>query len=189
MSIPLAHALADYALSLPADECQKRLPRFLAKLELFDAPILGRLLSSLQQIPVNRLAGKTALQTAEQALAAGHSVVVYPEATTTKDPDLWPCPITPEQDARFDGRYRHGAVKMAAKTGSLIIPTMQWLDRTNRLRRPTAHIHFGEPIRLSADANPADETRSLMLTVAKMMAEARSLDKIPDDVTARIMTD
>jgi 1-acyl-sn-glycerol-3-phosphate acyltransferase len=67
-------------------------PKILAKHSLFTVPVVGWVLRTTGQIPVFRNttdAGKS-LAAAEQALAAGECVAVFPEGTLTRDPDLWP---------------------------------------------------------------------------------------------------
>jgi 1-acyl-sn-glycerol-3-phosphate acyltransferase len=69
-----------------------RTPRFLAKAGLWRRPVVGRVLRATAQIPVYR--GQTdaaeSLRAAAAALDAGETVVIYPEGTTTLDPDQWP---------------------------------------------------------------------------------------------------
>jgi 1-acyl-sn-glycerol-3-phosphate acyltransferase len=68
-----------------------RRPRFLAKAELFRNPILRPFLRGAHQIPVDRGSGSSApLESALTALARGEVVVVYPEGTTTRNPDFSP---------------------------------------------------------------------------------------------------
>lgn len=92
-----------------------RIPHFLAKKELFEAPVIGKPLTKLQQIPVDR-AGRSidALNIAEKVLAQQGVIVIYPEGTVTKDPDLWP----------MVGRI--GMVRLALSTGAPVIPVGQW---------------------------------------------------------------
>ena len=69
-----------------------RIPRYLAKAGLFKNKFLGFFLRSAGQIPVYR-ASKDAVGAYDAAVAAvrdGKCVVVYPEGTITRDPDLWP---------------------------------------------------------------------------------------------------
>ena len=68
-----------------------RRPRFLAKRELFDVRLVGTVLRGVRQIPVDRGTGdRTPLRRAEEALAAGEVVLVYPEGTVTDRPDGLP---------------------------------------------------------------------------------------------------
>ncbi len=81
--LTLAHALYDGA---------RRMPRFLAKAELFGVPGLGFVMRKSNQISVYRRSREAAnsLRDAEAALAAGELIVVYPEGTCTRDPNGWP---------------------------------------------------------------------------------------------------
>ena len=69
-----------------------RKPRYLAKSGLFKNRALGYFLRSAGQIPVERLTknAKGAFDAAVAAVESGECVVVYPEGTLTRDPDLWP---------------------------------------------------------------------------------------------------
>ena len=69
-----------------------RMPRYLAKSGLFKNRALGYFLRSAGQIPVERLTknAKGAFDAAVAAVEEGECVVVYPEGTITRDPDLWP---------------------------------------------------------------------------------------------------
>ena len=71
---------------------QGRVPRYLAKAALFDVFFAGWVLRSSGQIPVHRLSSDAsrAFDAAVAAVREGKLVVVYPEGTLTRDPDLWP---------------------------------------------------------------------------------------------------
>ncbi|WP_068110087.1 lysophospholipid acyltransferase family protein [Nocardioides dokdonensis] len=93
-----------------------RLPRYLAKADLFKHPLLRRFLHALGQIPVHR-ASSTAAGAYAAAVAAvrrGECVVVYPEGTITRDPGLWPM------------RGKSGAARIALATGCPVVPVGQW---------------------------------------------------------------
>ena len=93
-----------------------RPPRFLAKDRLFDVPGLGQVLDGAGQIPVFRETADaaSAVRAAIEAVNAGECVVIYPEGTMTRDPDLWP----------MTGRT--GAAQLALITGAPVIPMAQW---------------------------------------------------------------
>lgn len=93
-----------------------RLPRYLAKSGLFANPVLGMFLKSAGQIPVKRDTKDAvgAYAAAVQAVNAGQVVVIYPEATITRDPDLWPM------------KGKSGAARIALETGCPVIPVGQW---------------------------------------------------------------
>ncbi len=93
-----------------------RLPRYLAKSGLFKNKALGGFLSAAGQIPVERLS-RTAVGAYDAAVAAvrdGECVVIYPEGTLTRDPDLWPM------------TGKSGAARIALETGCPVIPVGQW---------------------------------------------------------------
>jgi len=92
-----------------------RRPRFLAKDDLFEIPIVGRALAGAGQIPVSRGSGdRTPLATAERALAAGEIVLVYPEGTVTTRPDGLPM------------AGKTGTVRLALTLDIPITPMSSW---------------------------------------------------------------
>ncbi len=93
-----------------------RLPRYLAKAALFDVRVLGWLLRNMGQIPVHRETSDAsqAFSSAVAAVREGQAVIVYPEGTLTRDPDLWP----------MVGRT--GAARIALSTGAPVVPVAQW---------------------------------------------------------------
>jgi 1-acyl-sn-glycerol-3-phosphate acyltransferase len=93
-----------------------RYPVFLAKASLFGNRLVGGAVRGTGQIPVQR-GGATAadsLKSAEDALAAGQCLVIYPEGTCTRDPDLWP----------MTGQT--GAARLALATGTPVVPLASW---------------------------------------------------------------
>ena len=92
-----------------------RLPRYLAKSGLFRNRALGYLLTAAGQIPVEREGrGAAAYAAAVEAVRRGELVVVYPEGTITRDPDMWP----------MTGKT--GAARIALETGCPVLPVGQW---------------------------------------------------------------
>ncbi|WP_435771198.1 lysophospholipid acyltransferase family protein [Nocardioides sp. SYSU DS0651] len=93
-----------------------RLPRYLAKSGLFDNRALGLFLRGAGQIPVKRDTRDAvgAYAAAVAAVRQGKCVVIYPEATITRDPDLWPM------------KGKSGAARIALETGCPVIPVGQW---------------------------------------------------------------
>lgn len=92
-----------------------RAVRFLAKASLFDVRVIGPMLRSAGQIPVHRQQRNAAdsLDSACAAIERGECVVVMPEGTITRDPDLWP----------MIGKT--GAARIALRTGCPVIPVGQ----------------------------------------------------------------
>jgi 1-acyl-sn-glycerol-3-phosphate acyltransferase len=69
-----------------------RTPRFLAKSALFEAPVIKYVVRGAHQIPVYRGTSDAAqaLSAAVEALRQGECVLIYPEGSATRDPDVWP---------------------------------------------------------------------------------------------------
>ena len=78
--------------------------------------MLGRILRACGQIPVQRQSAKSAdaLLAAVEAVNQSRAVVIYPEGTITRDPDLWPM------------KGKTGAARIALRTGCPVIPIGQW---------------------------------------------------------------
>jgi 1-acyl-sn-glycerol-3-phosphate acyltransferase len=100
----------------------------------------------------------------------GECVVVYPEGTITREPDLWP----------MTGRT--GAARIALASGAPVIPIAQWgpnhilapyAKRPRLLPRKTIHVTAGPPVDL-------DDLRSQPLTPEVLRA---ATDRIMDEVT------
>jgi 1-acyl-sn-glycerol-3-phosphate acyltransferase len=93
-----------------------RIPRYLAKSGLFNNKVLGFYLRSAGQIPVHRESAGAigAYDAAVAAVRRGECVIIYPEATITRDPDLWPM------------RGKSGAARIALETGCPVVPVGQW---------------------------------------------------------------
>lgn len=93
-----------------------RIPRFLAKDAVFRMPVVGPLASRLGQIPVyrNSTDAVDSLRAADEALQAGHIVLIYPEGTITRDPDFWPM------------RAHTGAARLAMDNDVPVIPVAHW---------------------------------------------------------------
>jgi 1-acyl-sn-glycerol-3-phosphate acyltransferase len=162
-----------------------RWPRFLGKASLWRVPVLGALLRKVQQIPVERgsVDAVKSLDVLVDALQQGGVVVIYPEGTTTRSPDLWPM------------RGKTGAARLALVTGAPVVPVAHWgaeriFDpRTGKLKfrpRTPVTVTAGKPIDLSrwADTNPTRQvleqmTEAIMLDVRDLLAEVRGEEPPP----------
>jgi len=146
--LTLAHFLFD----------NSRLPRFLAKESVFRVPLLGHILDRCGQIRVyreTRDAGRS-LQDAVAAVEGGECVVVYPEGTITRDPDLWPM------------RGKTGAARMALATGCPVVPVAQWgIQEVLEPYGKRLHVRPRRTVRVQAGpAVPLDDLREVPLTPA-----------------------
>ncbi|MEO7422451.1 MAG: lysophospholipid acyltransferase family protein [Ornithinibacter sp.] len=149
-----------------------RIVRFLTKSELFDVPFVGWVVRSAKQIPVYRLTTDASLSfsAAVEAVREGECVVVYPEGTITRQPDLWP----------MTGRT--GAARIALASEVPVIPVAQWgahqilapyAKRPRLLPRKTISMTAGLPVDL-------DDLRAQPLT-PEVLHEAT--DRIMNEVT------
>ena len=122
------------------------MPHFLGKVEVFDVPVVGAILRGARQIPVRRETGTAgeAYAAAVAAVEAGECVAIYPEATLTREPGLWPM------------RGKTGAARVALSTHCPVIPIAQWgahrvlppYARRPSLRRHTMQVRAGAPVPL-----------------------------------------
>jgi 1-acyl-sn-glycerol-3-phosphate acyltransferase len=156
-----------------------RWPRYLAKDSIFRIPVVGRIIRAVRQIPVTRgsIDAARALDEAIVGVQEGGAVIVYPEGTTTKEPDLWPM------------RGKTGAARLWLATKAPMVPMATWgperlFDpRTRRLRlrpRTPVTVIAGPPLDLSrwADAVPtatvlAEMTEFIMLALRDLVAQIR----------------
>jgi 1-acyl-sn-glycerol-3-phosphate acyltransferase len=148
-----------------------RLPRYLAKDGLFDVFFVGTILRATEQIPVYRLSADAsrAFSAAVEAVGKGQMVVVYPEGTLTRQPELWP----------MTGKT--GAAHIALASGVPVIPVAQWgaqnilypyATRPRLFPRKTVHAKVGDPVDL-------DDLRGQEVTPAVLReATERIMDAI-----------
>lgn len=152
-----------------------RPPRFLAKDGLFDVPFVGHVLSEAKQIPVHRTTGSAAdaMRSAVDAVQAGECVVVYPEGTLTRDPDLWPM------------RGKTGAARIALATGCPVIPMAHW-GAQDVLAPYAKRPHVFPPQTVTVTVGPPVDLADLMgrPITAELLAEAT--DRIMDSITALV---
>jgi 1-acyl-sn-glycerol-3-phosphate acyltransferase len=156
-----------------------RAPRFMAKASLFRIPVVGTLLRSVGQIPVQRggmQRGAIPIAAARRIVAEGHCVVVYPEGSLTRDPAIWPM------------RGKTGAARLALDLGIPVIPVAHWGTQelmpiySKKLRvTPRARIDvlFGDPVDLGAWTGRATDPTALQAaTAAIMTAITRLLEEL-----------
>lgn len=152
----------------------RRLPRFLAKAELFRVPFVRTVMRGAAQIPVYRGTANAAeaLRDAVAALDRGECVVLYPEGTCTRDPDGWPM------------RARTGVARLALMTGAPVVPVAQWgaqqvlpygEKRPHLLRRPWLRFLAGPPVDLSAYRDQELTSDVLRKATDEVMTDVRDL--------------
>lgn len=164
-----------------------RLPRFMAKESLFRVPVLGWVLKRTGMVPVARAssasAAKQTMRQSHELVQHGHGVIVYPEGTLTRDPDMWPM------------RGKSGAARLALAGDIPLIPMAQWGTQHIMGRyqkrislwplRKKVHVVIGDPIDLSdlkgRGSEPAvlnEATRRLMDAITALLEQLRE-EKAP----------
>ena len=166
-----------------------RLPRFMAKESLFRVPVVGWVLRKSGMIPVARAssasAAKQTMAQSHELVENGRGVIVYPEGTLTRDPDLWPM------------RGKSGAVRLALSGDIPLIPVAHWgtqhiMGRYQKglslwpLRKPV-RVLFGDPVDLSdlrgratEPAVLAEATDRLMAAITALLEELRGEQAPPE---------
>lgn len=150
-----------------------RIPRYLAKSSLFRTRFVGTVLKSASQIPVERLTKDAigAYAAAVEAVNDGECVVIYPEGTLSRDPDLWPM------------TGKSGAARVALATGAPVIPVGHWgvqdilapyASKPDLFPRKSVTMKAGDPV-------PLEDLRALPQT-PQVVAEAT--ERIMSAITA-----
>ncbi|HEU5265946.1 MAG TPA: lysophospholipid acyltransferase family protein [Jatrophihabitans sp.] len=155
-----------------------RVPRFMIKSGVFGWPVIGPMMRGAGQISVSRGTADAAqsLHDAVEAIGRGEAVVIYPEGTTTKDPDSWP----------MQGKTGIGRLVLLTPD-TPVVPVGQWgAHRTGRrslrrfARRRTASGAVGEPLDFSRyrDVAPGQRvqrqiTDEIMTAIRAEVAELR----------------
>ena len=152
-----------------------RMPRYLAKASLFRVPFVGWLLRTSGQVPVERAGtrgGGDPLIAARKIAREGLAVVVYPEGTLTRDPDLWPM------------RGKTGAVRIALQENLEVIPLAHWgtqkimpryARRISVFPRKDVQVLFGPPVDLSAFRNLPLDNATLAAATTVVMNDITAL--------------
>ncbi|REJ04878.1 1-acyl-sn-glycerol-3-phosphate acyltransferase [Microbacterium bovistercoris] len=164
-----------------------RLPRFMAKESLFRVPVVGWVLRNTGMVPVARTssasAAKQTMTQSRELVEHGRGVIVYPEGTLTRDPELWPM------------RGKTGAVRLALAGDIPLIPMAHWGVQEIMPRygkkisfwppRKRVQIIVGDPIdlsdlrgRASEQAALTEATRRLMDAIAELLEQLRG-EKAP----------
>ena len=150
------------------------MPHFLAKASIFEVPVIGWMLRVIKQVPVERSSAgaNRSLEAAREALADG-GIIIYPEGTLTRDPDLGPM------------KGRTGAARLALQTGAPVVPMAHWgaqdvlpryAKRFHVFPRKRVRVLVGEPVDLS-------EFRDAPLTRTTLEA---ATERILDAITALV---
>jgi putative phosphoserine phosphatase/1-acylglycerol-3-phosphate O-acyltransferase len=157
--------------------------RFLAKQEVFDAPVVGQLARALGGIPVDRDARPgDSMRQATAALHAGEVVIVLPQGTI------------PRGEAFFDPVLtgKTGAARLAADTGAPVVPIGLWgTERVwprsakvpnvvNLPHPPRVTVTVGPPVRLGLTDAVAD-TATVMAAIVDLLPDEAREEHLPTD--------
>jgi putative phosphoserine phosphatase/1-acylglycerol-3-phosphate O-acyltransferase len=157
--------------------------RFLAKRQLFGAPLLGSLARAIGGIPVDRDGrGAEAVRTAESALRAGEVVLILPQGTI------------PRGEAFFDPvlQGKTGAVRLAQATGAALVPVGIW--GTDRVWPRSAYVpdvtRVLDPVPVRVRVGPAlppgtglvaEETVALMAAISALLPPEATVERAPTE--------
>ena len=84
--------------------------RFASKKELFDEPVLGAVMRTMGMLPVDRDDPMASIEVLNRAVAEGHSIIIFPEGTRSRDGALLP--------------FKKGAFVAAIHMGHPIVPVI-----------------------------------------------------------------
>ena len=138
---------------------------WMAKQELFDIPVFGKLYKMGGFIPVRRSEGDLhALRLSQQALQRGLVLGMFPEGT---------------RSGGKLGRGEPGSALIALRTGAPILPVAIWGTENVKLprdlfRRTHANIRYGQPFRLPetqriTKQQVASGTEEIMRRIAELL--------------------
>jgi 1-acyl-sn-glycerol-3-phosphate acyltransferase len=147
----------------------KRRVSFMAKEEIFEWPIMGPWFKALDLVPVARgsIASRRAIQRAEELLARGWVVGVYPEGTRSRRPGLVPA--------------HHGAALLAMRTGVPVLPVaitgthLVLPEGKSFPRRNLVGVRFGETFSVPKNTGKMDRqamedlTECIMRRIAALL--------------------
>jgi 1-acyl-sn-glycerol-3-phosphate acyltransferase len=144
-----------------------RVPHYLAKASLFRIPVVGGAFRATDQVPVERAVGGAApLAAAKQLIDKQLALVIYPEGTLTREPELWPM------------RGKYGAARLALHYDIPVYPAASWgaqriLPRWSKkiswFRRKDVEVIIGERLDLSAWAGQYESQKALAAATDLMM--------------------
>ncbi|AGF73632.1 hypothetical protein A605_13180 [Corynebacterium halotolerans YIM 70093 = DSM 44683] len=152
---------------IPGHVRGRRLVRFMAKKEIFEVPVIGAFMRSMDHVSVDRSAGAASREEAVDRLNKGQIVGIFPEATVSRSFEI--------KDLKT------GAVRIAAEAGVPLVPMVTWgsqriwpkgqkkhLGRTNT----PIHIRLGAPVDPSGD--PEEATERLRTALKELLEVTRA---------------
>lgn len=154
--------------------------RGLGKKEVFDTPIVGKIMAAIGGVRVERASGSDEpLIKAAEAINGGEIVMMAPEGTIPRGPAFF--------DTELKGRW--GAAKLAAMTKAPVIPVGIWgtehvWPRSSRLpnllpsSKPDVSARVGEPIELSY-TSADDDTQAIMKSIMALLPDEARQKRTP----------
>jgi putative phosphoserine phosphatase/1-acylglycerol-3-phosphate O-acyltransferase len=158
----------------------KRSIRSLGKKEVFDVPIIGRLMRGIGGLRVDRGTGSDEpLEAAADALRGGEVLMLAPEGTIPRGPAFF--------DPELKGRW--GAARLAAMTKAPVIPIGIWgtehvWPRSARIpripvgSRPLVTATVGKPVTLDYQ-DPDEDTRRIMAAIVEILPPEAREHRVP----------
>ena len=173
--VPNHISYADWGTDAVFCHASGRYPVFLIKASAFKIKGIGPFLHKAGQLPVYRGRADAALvlKDAEQKLREeGAAVIIYPEGTATRDPELWPMVA------------KTGVARLALSSGAPVIPIAHW-GTQDILRYGTTKVHLfprktvrtvaGPPVDLSKWDGQHTSARALREATAEIMGQVAAL--------------
>ena len=166
------------AIALVMARCGRRV-RAMAKQEMFDAPVIGRLVRASGSIPVDRKgSGADAYEQAARALRAGEVLMMAPQGTIPRGRDFY--------QPRLRGKT--GVARLAATSRAPVIPIGIWgtervwprssrlPNMTNLRHPPTVRVRIGAPVEGLTYQDPHADTEQIMDAIVGLLPpEAREV--------------
>lgn len=141
---------------------------FMAKRELFEAPVFGRIIHSVFAYPVDReAADRAAIRHAIDLVTRGELLLVFPEGGRSETGEVGEGGIAP---AMIAGRAGVPLIPAAVLGTDRVLPR-----HSKRLHRAHTTVAFGEPILVEPDADGHLSRDALEAATATLMARIRDL--------------
>jgi 1-acyl-sn-glycerol-3-phosphate acyltransferase len=157
---------------------QRRVFRFMTKSQVFEWPVVGRVVRAVGGFPVRRGKGDAfAMTLAARLLAAGQGVVVYPEGTRYRTDDEL-------------GPPRRGAARLALEMGVPVVPVATYGTKPRQARGerafpprlPRMTTIYGKAMDFSSlDNTPENVDRvrdEIWVEVQRLYARAREVNRL-----------
>lgn len=146
----------------------RRLVRFMAKKEVFSAPVIGYLMKGMRHVPVDRAAGADSIEAAVDWISNKDALVgIFPEGTISRSFEL--------------SDFKTGAARIAKRADAPLIPCVIWGSqriwtkdlprRLGRAKMPVV-IRYGAPVPL--EGTPEEVTARLKQAMQDELELARA---------------